>query len=89
MDGERLLQLRIRASLTQAQLAHKAGVNTMQPSRIETGLVKDPNLPTLQALARALECTLDDLLAPADPELWEQLGKPELAAKLREARAAS
>lgn len=94
MDGERLLQLRMRAGLTQAELAHKAGVNPMQPSRIETRLVKDPNLSTLQAMARALDgvggfqVTLNDLLAPVDPDLWDELGEHDRAIKARAAKAA-
>ena len=39
-------------ALTQAELAHRSGVNRMTVSRIEAGL--DPKLSTLQELARAM-----------------------------------
>jgi transcriptional regulator with XRE-family HTH domain len=76
VDGKRLLQLRNRAGLTQVQLAVKAGVNVMVPSRIERGVVEDPPESTLRALARALEVTVDELLAEPGPEPGQAQAEP-------------
>lgn len=67
MDGKRLRQLRDRAGLTQVELAMKAGINAMACSRIERGAVQ-PTVATLQSLAKALDVTVDDMLADPDPE---------------------
>jgi len=60
---ERLQELRIRAALTQAELAERAGLSRTTIVRLEQG---DPNvLPsTLRKLARALK------VKPV--ELWEE-----------------
>lgn len=67
MDGKRLRQLRERAGLTQVQLSLKAGVNAMACSRIERSVIQ-PRISTVQAFAKALGVTVDDLLADPDPE---------------------
>lgn len=67
MNGKRLRQLRERAGLTQVELSLKAGAGVMACSRIERGAV-EPKLSTLQAFAKALDVTVDDLLADPDPE---------------------
>ena len=47
--------------MTQKELAEKSGVTQSNISRIEN---KDcrPSIKTAQALAKALDCTIDDLL---------------------------
>ncbi|NCT99748.1 MAG: helix-turn-helix transcriptional regulator [Comamonadaceae bacterium] len=50
------------SSLTQAELAERAGVNRMTVGRLEAGL--DPRLSTLQELARALGLEL--MLVPRE-----------------------
>jgi transcriptional regulator with XRE-family HTH domain len=67
VNGKRLRQLRERAGLSQRELSIKADVGAMACSRVERGAVQ-PTLSTLQAFARALDCTVDDLLAEPEPE---------------------
>lgn len=72
MNGKRLRQLRERAGLSQRELSIKADVGVMACSRIERGAA-EPKLATLQAFAKALGVTVDDLLA--DPEPVEAVGQ--------------
>lgn len=67
MNGKRLRQLRERAGLSQRELSIKADVGAMACSRIERGAVQ-PTVATLQALAEALDCTVDELLAEPEPD---------------------
>ena len=68
MNGQRLVELRKAAGLTQAELAVKAGLGMMQVSRIERGAVSDPQMSTVQALAEALGVPVAELLADPEPE---------------------
>ena len=54
-----LQQWRIRRSLTQTELGELAGVTRSTITRLETG--KPALVKTAGALARALNCTVDDL----------------------------
>lgn len=51
--GERLKNLRIEMALTQAELAEKAGVNTVTVARLERNET-EPHMPTVRKLAQAL-----------------------------------
>lgn len=54
--------------LTQAEAAEKAGISTaVQWSQIETGTRQNLYPQTLQRIALALECTVDELLQPIEP----------------------
>lgn len=66
LDG--LAQARKAAGLSQAELAHRAGLSRMAVQKVESGAT-DPRLSTLQVMARALGMEL--MLVPADirPEL--------------------
>jgi len=68
VNGQRLVELRKAAGLTQAELAVKAGLGMMQVSRIERGAVSDPQMSTVQALAEALGVPVAELLADPEPE---------------------
>ena len=59
--GERIREARIRANLTQAALAEKAGIEPSNLSHIERAATK-VSLPTLMNIANALEVTLDELV---------------------------
>jgi transcriptional regulator with XRE-family HTH domain len=67
VNGKRLRQLRERAGLSQRALSIKADVGVMACSRIERGAVQ-PTLSTLQAFAKALNVSVDELLAEPEPE---------------------
>lgn len=61
-----LEDFRNRRNLTQAQLARRSGIPQPIISQIETEVVKNPGVKTLAALARALRCTVDDLIDETD-----------------------
>jgi transcriptional regulator with XRE-family HTH domain len=59
--GPHLRALRIERGLTQAQLAERADTNTMFISKLERG-VTTPTIGTLVRLARALGCSVAQLV---------------------------
>lgn len=56
---------RKKQGLTQADLANRAGLNIRQIQKIENGEVQTENitLKTMQAIAQALNATIDDLIS--------------------------
>jgi transcriptional regulator with XRE-family HTH domain len=71
--GERLALIRKRRKLTQHQLAEHIGCQQSDIHRLESGLVTDPHMSRLVALAQALQVSTDwlaglrDLTDEADP----------------------
>jgi transcriptional regulator with XRE-family HTH domain len=65
---DRLKQLRTAADLTQQVLAWKAGLSISAVVQIESGKIPNPRMDTLQALARALGVSLDDLAGESESE---------------------
>ena len=59
-----LTRLRDRGDLSQGELAARAGISRVAYRNIEKGRAK-PRADTLEALARALEVSLAELLRPA------------------------
>ena len=59
--GENIRLRRIAKRMSQKQLAKKAAVSATMISYIETG-VKSVSVKTLYLMAKALDCTTDDLL---------------------------
>ena len=55
-------QLRDRERLTQEQLAKKADVTQGYIAQLESGLKKNPSLPTLKKIAKALGVPVTQLL---------------------------
>jgi transcriptional regulator with XRE-family HTH domain len=53
-------ELRARAGLTQQELAERVGSDQAQISGYETGRIV-PSGPRLQELAKALDCSADDI----------------------------
>ena len=49
--------------LTQAEVATRAKISQPSYSNIENGK-KNPKLTTIQSIANALNCTIDELLTP-------------------------
>lgn len=69
-----LRQLRLKAKLSQVELADKAGLSQQLVSQIETG--KADKTTELPALARALGCFVwdldEDYRPPADMQWWAE-----------------
>jgi len=57
--GERLALIRKRHKLTQRQLAERIGCQQSDIHRLESGLVSDPHMSRLVALAQALQVSTD------------------------------
>lgn len=53
--------IRKARKMTQKELSDRAKVNRINISQYETG-VRNPNLTTVQKLASALSCTIEELL---------------------------
>ena len=67
MDGPKLARLRLAKGWSQQRLATEAGVHVMTVSSMERG-AKEPLLNTVEAVARALGITVDELLAEPEPK---------------------
>ena len=65
--GNRLLQLRKKAGLSQSQLGDKVGVSNKAVSKWENGQAK-PGLDIIHKLADTLSVSVDDLLKPSCSE---------------------
>ena len=57
-----LESMRKRRNLNQRELSDKSGVPQPMISEIERGIVRNPQIGTMYKLARALKCTVDDLI---------------------------
>ena len=55
---------RTQAGLTQQELSKRSGIPQATISAIESGTRKNIGVETLYPIARALGCTIDDLLTP-------------------------
>jgi transcriptional regulator with XRE-family HTH domain len=65
--GLRLESLRLRAGLTQRQLAAKAGLSLDEVRSIEQGRAANPTLKTLFRLSSALDVSMAELLKGVSP----------------------
>lgn len=67
--GKRLQQARQGAGLTQQQLCQKANLSFSTLTKIERGAIKAPSIFTIQAIANAINLSLDELVgsSPARP----------------------
>ncbi len=65
--AERVIELRERAKLTQAEASKKAGVGVTTWSNIETGTITRPHARTVIKMARALGVDPEDLTGPKAP----------------------
>lgn len=57
----KIKEFRIKAGLTQAQLAEAIGKPQQHVSRWETG-ERAPSVPALMAIAKVLKCSIGDLV---------------------------
>ena len=62
MIGKRIRTLREKASVTQKELAAKVGVSRVYIVQLETGVMDNPTLKVLRALAKALRVDVADLI---------------------------
>lgn len=60
--GKNVRKYREESGLNQTELASKAGITQIMISHIETGR-KIPSVAVLADIAKALNCTMDDLVA--------------------------
>lgn len=58
--GMLIQQKRRQAGLTIDELSERSGVPKGTLNKIINGVARDPQLETVKALARALDCTLED-----------------------------
>lgn len=65
MVGSTIKRYRRIADLTQAELAHKAGISRVGLSDIERGLY-NPSIDTLQAISKALNTSIDKIFQPVN-----------------------
>lgn len=72
--GQRIRQARIKAGMTQEFLSGIIGLSPARYSYIESGKTKII-LPTLVAIAQALETTIDSLLYDSTPVLIDSYDK--------------
>lgn len=64
--GTNLREARERLGLTQEDVAHRSGVHATEVSRMEAGK-RDPQVSTLERLAKAVEVTPGQLLDGLPP----------------------
>jgi len=69
--GERLKAARVRAQMTQEQVAHRVGVSRGVISQWETGLIEKIAAAHLAGCAKVLRVSLDWLLSGIDGEVEE------------------
>ena len=71
MLGENIRRIRTSRHLTQSALAEKSGVTVQMINQIEWG-AKGLSVPTLVRIARALECTTDEILEEGNDGTFNQ-----------------
>ena len=59
--GEKINEIRKRNSISIDELCRRSGVPKGTLSKITAGITANPTLDTVQAIAKALNCSLDDL----------------------------
>ncbi len=60
--GKSIQKVRLERKLTQEQLAIKAGIPYTTLAKIESGMVNNPRMKTLEKIANALAVTIDYLI---------------------------
>jgi len=61
-EGKRIREFRIKAGVTQEDLAHKVGVTVHTIWRLENDSRVNPRLGTLRAVAKALGVSLAEII---------------------------
>ena len=86
--GQRVHAARIAAGLSQGQLAERVGVAQAAISRIERGETREPGVLIMAGIARALDTSIDELVAHGVRRRWAPHVLAERVAGL-EARVAA
>jgi transcriptional regulator with XRE-family HTH domain len=79
--AERLIELRKKASLTQQQVAERAGIHKLTVAKLEQG-IREPSWATVLALANALDVNclaFAENDAPSGPPRKRPRGRPPKA----------
>lgn len=71
--GKRLQAARQAAGLTQQKLCQRANLSFSTLTKIERGAIKSPSIFTIQAIANALDVSLDELVGQAGGKTGRQL----------------
>src|SRR5712691_3870123 len=87
--GERLALIRKRHKMTQRQLAEHIGCQQSDIYRLESGLVNDPHMSRLVALAQALQVSTDWLSGLRDTTDEVDTTPPAPSQSTRAPRAAT
>lgn len=66
-----LLEYRRKNDISQSVLAKKIGVTTAAISQYENGR-REPNIEILKKMAKALECTVDELISDTNKKEKEK-----------------
>lgn len=62
MGLDKIAELKKKKGLTNEELSTLSGIPKGTVDKILSGVTKDPKLETLKAIARVLECSLDDFI---------------------------
>jgi len=60
--SENIKRLRNKFGLTQDDLAKKADIKYTTPIKVESGTVNNPNVQTMEKIAKALGVLIEDLI---------------------------
>lgn len=74
--SDELRRLRLKAGLSQEQLAYKAGVTVGVVTKLERGSVDDPQWSTIRKIARILGANLNELATATDEPSEDAPQKP-------------
>lgn len=64
LDPEKIKSRREHLTYSQGEMARRAGMSVQQWNALETGKKEDPRVATVETVAKALRCKIDDLMDP-------------------------
>lgn len=68
MDNEKLQRIMKEKGYNTSTISERAGLSVSTVNKIVYGIAKNPTLDSVQAIAKALECTLDELVSDENKE---------------------
>ena len=60
--GRNIKRLRVKAKLTQEELAKKADIKYTSLTKIESGVIENPSVQAMAKIAKALGASIEELL---------------------------